>query len=207
MLRVARGRLGDLRLIQADVSAAELGGTYDAIVCLFSAIAYAETPDHLADALRNLADHLRPGGVLVVDGWISRADWQAGFVNVDIAERGATKIVRVSHSSTDGDCSVVHFHFVIASPGDGIDATGSYSASGVKPTCHAVSARRPTASDLNSSSPSRITAAMTSAVNDQGHQRRQRPRMRVFTIKHPDRWTVRLASRWSACLRAHANAV
>jgi SAM-dependent methyltransferase len=122
MLRVARGRLGDLRLIQADVSAAELGGTYDAIVCLFSAIAYAETPDHLADALRNLADHLRPGGVLVVDGWISRADWQVGFVNVEIAERNATKIVRVSHSSTDGDCSVVHFHFVIASPGDGIDS-------------------------------------------------------------------------------------
>jgi SAM-dependent methyltransferase len=113
MLQVARRKLPGLRLITGDSGTDDLGGEYDAIVCLFSSIAYTRTKDRLASSLANLAAHLRPGGVLLVDGWISPADWDSGSIYVDVGTFEGGKVVRVNHSGEEDGCSILTWHFVV----------------------------------------------------------------------------------------------
>ena len=117
MLSVARLRLPQIRLLSGDASSLDLGGDYDAIICLFSSIAYTQTVARLTDSLTNLAAHLRPGGVLIVDGWIARNEWDSGFVAVDTSPiDGPGQVVRVYHSGEENGCSVLSWHFVVATP-------------------------------------------------------------------------------------------
>lgn len=113
MLQVARRKLPGLRLITGDSEAQDLGGEYDAIVCLFSSIAYTRTKARLASSLTNLAAHLRPGGVLVVDGWVSPSNWDSGSIFVDVGTFEGGKIVRVNHSGEEDGCSILTWHFVV----------------------------------------------------------------------------------------------
>lgn len=61
MLRVARDRLPDVTLHNLDMRAFDPGKTFDAVVCMFSAIAYAASESDLRLALESFARHLRPG--------------------------------------------------------------------------------------------------------------------------------------------------
>jgi SAM-dependent methyltransferase len=54
----------------ADPADFNLGLTFDAVVCLFSAIGYVVTVKRLHSALAAMARHLRPGGVLLVEPWL-----------------------------------------------------------------------------------------------------------------------------------------
>ena len=48
-----------------------LGRRFDVITCLFSTIGYVKTYQNLAKTLRNFADHLRPGGLLLIEPWFT----------------------------------------------------------------------------------------------------------------------------------------
>ena len=71
MLAVARQRLPELTLRQGDMRTFDLGKQFDAITCLFSAIGYMPTIDDVRAAIGNMAHHLRPGGVLLVEPWLT----------------------------------------------------------------------------------------------------------------------------------------
>ena len=66
LLAVARERLPGVPLRQADMEDFTLGGRFDAITCLFSAIGYLKTLDRVARACQTMAQHLLPGGVLII---------------------------------------------------------------------------------------------------------------------------------------------
>jgi len=71
MLRVARDRLVRARrtadLGRADMRDLDLGRTFDAILCLGTAFNYLASRDGAKRALRGFRQHLRPGGLLVLD--------------------------------------------------------------------------------------------------------------------------------------------
>ena len=70
MLQVARARLGDVPLHEADMRTIALGRRFDAVTCLFSSIGYMQTTEDLGRAMAAMASHLEPGGVLVVEPWL-----------------------------------------------------------------------------------------------------------------------------------------
>ena len=77
MLAIARERLGpDVPLHHGDMRAFDLGRTFDAVTCLFSAIGHVRTVAGLRRAIARMAAHLAPGGVLVVEPWIHPPDWR-----------------------------------------------------------------------------------------------------------------------------------
>ncbi|HEX6489193.1 MAG TPA: class I SAM-dependent methyltransferase [Candidatus Dormibacteraeota bacterium] len=117
MLRVARRRLPGVRLHQGDFTAFKLRRRFDVVACLFSGIAYARTVARLRRAIRNLADHLAPGGVLVLDGWVEPGRWKAGTLSVDDASDGEVAIVRLSRSSRRGRLAVMEWDFLLARRG------------------------------------------------------------------------------------------
>src|SRR3954469_18952400 len=75
MLAVARERLPDVPFHEGDMTSFELGSRFDAVVCMFSSIGYVKTEKRLRSTIASTARHLEPGGVLVVEPWLTPDVW------------------------------------------------------------------------------------------------------------------------------------
>ena len=118
ILAVASSRLPGVPLHRADMVGMDLGGRFDVVVCLFSAVGYVETSARLERAIASMVDHLTPGGVLVVEPWVLSENWRPGGTTyVHMAEVDQDKVLRVSASGREGDVSILDFHYVWARPG------------------------------------------------------------------------------------------
>ena len=113
-------RLPAVAVHRGDMRTFDLGRTFDAVVCLFSSIGYARTPDDLGRALCRMVAHLAPGGVLVVDGWYEPDAWRTGYVTSDAARDADRAVARVSRSLRVGRTSVLDQTWLIATS-DGVD--------------------------------------------------------------------------------------
>ena len=100
MLEVARQRLPQVKFHQADMSDFRLGKQFDAVTCLFSAIGHMTTTERMQAAIRCMANHLKPGGVLIVEPFVDPSDWVRGRVSADLAEEA--KVARVTKSLLNG---------------------------------------------------------------------------------------------------------
>jgi SAM-dependent methyltransferase len=102
LLAVARRRLPGLRLTRADMADFDLA-----------------TVERLKAAVRAMARHLEPGGVLVVEPWILPEAWiEGGTTTVEVVEDDHRKLVRVIASSREAAMSVLRFHYAVAADGD-----------------------------------------------------------------------------------------
>jgi SAM-dependent methyltransferase len=96
----------------ADMTALDLPKSYDAAICLFSAIAYLPTVDRVADALRRMAAHLGPGGVLIVEPWHTPRTWRPERSNrVEDARMDQIEVRRVVRASTAEASAVFRFEY------------------------------------------------------------------------------------------------
>jgi SAM-dependent methyltransferase len=121
MLEVARRRLIDVPLHEADMRSIDLGRTFDAVTCLFSSIGYITEPGELTPTIARLAAHLAPGGVLIVDGWLRPEAWLEGHrPGPDIADDGELTVVRLTRSRRDGNITELDMHHLVRSD-SGID--------------------------------------------------------------------------------------
>lgn len=109
-----------LLVLPGDMRTFALRERFDVVTCLFSAIGYMTSVADLERAIANMASHLTPGGVLVVEGWVSPDDWVAGRASADAAVAPDLAAARVVVSERDGDVSIVHMHYVLATV-DGVE--------------------------------------------------------------------------------------
>jgi len=87
---------------------------FDAIVCLFSSIGYIRKEARLRAAVQNMAHHLKPGGVLVIEPWLTPDVFQHGTVYATYVDQPELKIARMNISQVQGDLSVFDFHYLVA---------------------------------------------------------------------------------------------
>ncbi len=120
LLEVARERLPDLTFHQADMVDFELGQPYDAVTCLFSAIGYVGTLERLNETLKTFAQHLRAGGVALVEPWIAPEQFHAKHVGAVFVDQPQLKISRINTSSVEDGVSTLHFHYLVGTP-EGVD--------------------------------------------------------------------------------------
>ena len=120
LLRVARERNPDAAFHQGDMRDFDLGRRFDALVCLFSAIGYVRTEDALRRTIANFARHLEPGGVAVVEPWISPEAFRPGMPRLDVAESPGLKVARMGRADWKGDLSVIVYVYMVGRP-DGIE--------------------------------------------------------------------------------------
>ena len=118
MLEVARTRHPEIRFHQGDMRTFDLGCRFDVVTCLFSSIGYMPSPEDLRAATINMARHLTPGGVLIIEPWLTEETWQPGAVHPLWVDKPELKIARMSKSFTRGRVSVSEWHLLIGTRDD-----------------------------------------------------------------------------------------
>ena len=116
-LAAARAKNTGGHYTRADMTDFDLGKTYDAVTCLFSAIGYVKTVDRMNRAVAYMARHVKPGGVLIVEPWLTPADWNVGVSFIHAGEIGAHKVCRMSLSSREGNLSLIDLHYLRSTNG------------------------------------------------------------------------------------------
>ncbi len=100
----------------ADMTDFDLGRTFDVVTCLFSSIGYVKTLDRLRTAVRSMAAHLNPEGVLVVEPWFTPGEWHPNTVHAVYIDEPDLKIARVNTSLVEGRLSIVELHYLVGTP-------------------------------------------------------------------------------------------
>jgi len=113
MLAVARSRLPGARFHRADMARFDLGRAFDAVVCLFSAIGYLGTKAKLRSAARCMARHLVPGGVLILEPWLTPGRLRPGRLHTLFVDRPGLKIARMNVSRVSRGSTVLDFHYMV----------------------------------------------------------------------------------------------
>jgi SAM-dependent methyltransferase len=120
MLAVARERLPDVPFHEGDMADFDLGKRFDAVVCMFSSIGYVRTDERLRSALASMGRHLEPGGVLVVEPWLSPEVWLDRHVGAVFVDEPELKIARMNVAEREGTVSMFVFEYLVGTP-DGIE--------------------------------------------------------------------------------------
>ena len=117
-LAVARRRLPGVVLHRADMTTFDLGRRFDAVICLFSAIGYLSSVDAMRSAVASMARHLEPGGVLVVEPWLTPDEYRPdGTPHARFVDEPTLKIARINVSEREGDLAVMDMHHLVGRPG------------------------------------------------------------------------------------------
>jgi SAM-dependent methyltransferase len=87
---------------QSDIGALELDQRFDVVVALFAVLNYMRDDASLDQALATIRKHLRPGGVLVFDGWHGPGvEAQEPEQRVKLFETPLGRIERISDGALD----------------------------------------------------------------------------------------------------------
>ncbi len=118
-LVAARKRLPDVAFIQGDMQNFELDRKFDAVTCLFSSIGYVYPYKNMERAVMNMAHHLKPGGVLIIEPWLQPDVFDPRRPpHTDVSElpEMQLKVTRTGHNNIDGNVSILTMHHVVESP-------------------------------------------------------------------------------------------
>ena len=117
MLRIARKKHPDVAFHTGDMTSFKLKKRFDVITCLFSAIGHVKTKTRMRRAVRNMANHLQPGGLMILEPWITPANFRTGRIGWDFVDKPNLKIARVNISKVRGPISAFEYHYLIGTPG------------------------------------------------------------------------------------------
>lgn len=106
---------------QGNMAKFDVGKTYDAIICMFSAIGYLLSKEKVIAALECFRRHLNPGGVIIVEPWLTPQEWQGSRVDMFTYEDDNVKICRMNKSTNEGNLSILHFHYLVGTKEEGVE--------------------------------------------------------------------------------------
>ncbi len=114
MLTVAHRRMPRTRFHLADMTDFDLGRSYDALVCMFSSIAYITSLRDLSRMIRCSAQHLNPGGVLIIEPWFTPDVWRQHHVGSRVVEGDGLTVARIDTSVMDGNRVTMRWAWAVA---------------------------------------------------------------------------------------------
>ena len=97
----------------ADMTDFDLDKTYDVILCLFSSIGYARTLEKVAGTLNCFRQHLNPGGLVIVETWITPEAFEEGRMDMLTYNQDDYIVCRMNDSSNVGKLSGMKFYFLV----------------------------------------------------------------------------------------------
>ena len=116
MLEVAGERCPGVPLHCGDLVDFSLPDRFDVVVCLHGSIGYAGTPERLRQAVATMAHHLNPGGVLVIEPWLTPERFVDDKLVFDRADDPGLKVARIYVQRREGRMSIYDSHYVVGTP-------------------------------------------------------------------------------------------
>ncbi|HRP75969.1 MAG TPA: methyltransferase domain-containing protein [Rhodocyclaceae bacterium] len=116
LLDLARKRCPDARFHHGDMIDFDLGREFDVVTCLFCSIGYAVTLDNAERSIARMAAHVRPGGLLIVEPWITPEQCWTNKVTTEVVNEPELRIVRMHTHEVEGRTSVYDIHCLIGAP-------------------------------------------------------------------------------------------
>jgi len=113
---IAGKRNPSSKFYQGDMINFKLVKKYDIITCLFSSIGYVKTLGNLEKTFENVSEHLKSGGLFVVEPWFTYETWTPGKVHAILIDEPQLKIARMNTSFRDGRLSYFDLHYLIGTP-------------------------------------------------------------------------------------------
>ena len=115
MLEIAKEKHADIPFHHGDMVDFDLGRQFDVVVSLFSSIGYLRTSDRLALAVANMARHVRPGGVLIIEPFFSPEAWmpRTRAPGANLVDNPDITIVRMTDWVREGNLVKSTFHYLI----------------------------------------------------------------------------------------------
>ena len=104
----------------ADMLDFDLKRTFDAVVCLFSAIGHARTEAGLRQAIANMTRHVAPGGWLVIEPFFTPDTWFPGRVHSRYIDQRNFHVCRMHVSELQGSLAIMEMHYLVGTP-DGVE--------------------------------------------------------------------------------------
>lgn len=120
MLAIARAKHPGVQFHHGDMIHFDLGRSFDAVVCLFSSIGYVKRLAGLKRAVANMARHVTPGGVLVIEPWLTPEKIEGGNrppVHSLFVDRPELKIARLNETAIENGIYRSNFHYLIGHHG------------------------------------------------------------------------------------------
>ena len=103
-----------------DIPSLAVDARFEVVTCLFSAIAYMEDLEELGIAIRGMASRLSPGGLLLVEPFLTPDMVVEGHLSMNVIDRDDLKLVRMDVPRVEGRRLDLEFHYLAATPA-GVD--------------------------------------------------------------------------------------
>lgn len=116
LLAIARGKLPDVPLHQGDMKDFDLGRRFDVVTCLFGSIGYARDVPGLRRAIGNLARHVAPGGLLLLEPWLAPDAFKTGPITHNVVDEPGFRASWMYVGRREGDVSVFDIHYLVGTP-------------------------------------------------------------------------------------------
>lgn len=113
LLRIAQKRLPDVPLHQGDMLDFDLGRTFDVVICLFGSVGYMQTYARAEAAVANMARHVAPGGLLIVEPFLFMEDFTPGRITLQTAEVPGMSIARMTVSRIENESAYFTFNYLV----------------------------------------------------------------------------------------------
>jgi ubiquinone/menaquinone biosynthesis C-methylase UbiE len=116
LLEIARQKCPDIKFHEVDMEHFALPRRFDVIICMFSVIGFAATIERLELTIANMARHLHPKGLLLVEPWFSPASFWTDTITANYVDQPQLKIAWLYTSWRQGDQAVLHNQFLVGTP-------------------------------------------------------------------------------------------
>ena len=116
MLLNARKRCPEVLFHQADMLHFALGRTFDVVTCLLSSIGYVKTVEDLHLVVSRMVAHLEPGGILIVEPWLSPDTFWTDRLTANFVDQPNLKVARMYISRLESRSSVFDIAYLVGTP-------------------------------------------------------------------------------------------
>jgi len=120
MLEKAASRLEGVSLHHADMVDFSLPDRFDVVCCLFRSIAYVRTIENFYHAIKAMARHVSPGGILIIEPFFTPKTFWADTITLNEHKSPQLQIAWMYTSKRVDSCAELNIHYLVGTPA-GID--------------------------------------------------------------------------------------
>jgi SAM-dependent methyltransferase len=121
LIAIARERNPDATFDVADMTDFDLAQRFDVITCLFSSIAYVVTAERLEAAVRRMAAHLEPGGIVIIEPWFTPDTFWDGHVALNQIDEPDFKVAWMYRQERVDRISALPIHYLLGTADGGVE--------------------------------------------------------------------------------------